>query len=66
MNIVVITFNYRVGPYGFLASPEVEKRASLNNGIKDMIQALKWIQEHIDKVCARIKCALSTKIRVPF
>jgi carboxylesterase type B len=51
MNIVVVTLNYRVGPYGFLASQEVEQQASLNNGLKDIIQALKWLQVHIDKVC---------------
>ncbi|CAI7612081.1 unnamed protein product [Penicillium glandicola] len=48
-NMVVVTFNYRVGPYGFLAGEEVEKGASLNNGLKDQHQALKWVQKHISK-----------------
>lgn len=48
--IVVVTFNYRVGPYGFLASEEVEREASLNNGLKDMIKALQWVQKYIAKV----------------
>lgn len=48
--MVVVTFNYRVGPYGFLAGDEVEKGASLNNGLKDQRKALKWVQEHISKV----------------
>lgn len=51
MNIVVVTLNYRVGPYGFLSSQEVEQEASLNNGLKDIIQALKWVQTHIGTVC---------------
>ena len=49
-NIVVVTFNYRVGPFGFLASKEVEEGASLNNGLKDQLKALEWVQKHISKV----------------
>jgi carboxylesterase type B len=49
LNIVVVTFNYRVGPYGFLAGEEVENGASLNNGLKDQIKALEWVQKHISK-----------------
>ncbi|KAJ5491809.1 Carboxylesterase type B [Penicillium expansum] len=48
-NMVVVTFNYRVGPYGFLAGEEIEKGASLNNGLKDQRKALKWVQQHISK-----------------
>ncbi|KAH1493264.1 hypothetical protein LV164_007445 [Aspergillus fumigatus] len=47
--IVVVTFNYRVGPYGFLAATEVQNGGSLNNGLKDQIKALKWVQKHISK-----------------
>ncbi|EEA22238.1 triacylglycerol lipase, putative [Talaromyces marneffei ATCC 18224] len=46
-NIVVVTFNYRVGPYGFLASREVEQSGSLNNGLKDMIKLLQWVHKYI-------------------
>lgn len=49
-NIVVVTFNYRVGPYGFLAGEEVDARASLNNGLKDQRKALQWVHKHISKV----------------
>ncbi|KAJ5166560.1 uncharacterized protein N7482_005341 [Penicillium canariense] len=48
-NIVVVTFNYRVGPYGFLAGAEVDEGASLNNGLKDQIKALEWVQKYITK-----------------
>ncbi|KAL8906199.1 MAG: hypothetical protein Q9207_002167 [Kuettlingeria erythrocarpa] len=41
--------NYRVGPHGFLASEEVRKSGSTNNGLKDQRQALHWIKEHISK-----------------
>ncbi|PTU23806.1 hypothetical protein P175DRAFT_0496936 [Aspergillus ochraceoroseus IBT 24754] len=47
MGIVVVNFNYRVGPYGFLSGAEVSKDGSLNNGLKDQIQVLKWVQEYI-------------------
>lgn len=48
-NIIVVNFNYRVGPYGFLASEEVVKGGSINNGLKDQIKALQWMQKHISK-----------------
>ncbi|KAL1965967.1 hypothetical protein VTN77DRAFT_4907 [Rasamsonia byssochlamydoides] len=49
MNIVVVTFNYRVGPYGFLAGKEVQEGGSLNNGLKDQIKALQWVQQYISQ-----------------
>ena len=50
MQILVVNLNYRVGPHGFLASDEVRKDGSLNNGLKDQRQALRWIKDHIRKV----------------
>lgn len=49
MNIVVVNFNYRVGPYGFLAGTEVEQGGSLNNGLKDQIKALEWVKQYISQ-----------------
>ncbi|KAJ4985363.1 triacylglycerol lipase [Stagonosporopsis vannaccii] len=48
-DMVVVNFNYRVGPYGFLASKEIEanQTLSLNNGLKDQRMLLKWVQKHI-------------------
>ncbi|OAL50256.1 triacylglycerol lipase-like protein [Pyrenochaeta sp. DS3sAY3a] len=48
-NMVVVNFNYRVGPYGFLAGRDIvnNQSLSLNNGLKDQRQALKWVQKHI-------------------
>ncbi|KAF2036217.1 alpha/beta-hydrolase [Setomelanomma holmii] len=48
-NMIVVNFNYRVGAYGFLAGKEIaaNKSLSLNNGLKDQRQALKWVQKHI-------------------
>ena len=42
--LVVVTFNYRVGPFGFLAGEQVP---SINNGLKDHYSALRWVQSHI-------------------
>ncbi|KAI9371926.1 Alpha/Beta hydrolase protein [Aspergillus egyptiacus] len=49
MGIVVVTFNYRVGPYGFLSGAEMLRDGSMNNGLKDQIKVLKWVQKHISK-----------------
>ncbi|KAL0937770.1 para-nitrobenzyl esterase [Colletotrichum truncatum] len=45
-NMLVVQVNYRVGPYGFLQSKEVQAGASMNNGLKDQIQGLKWLKQH--------------------
>ncbi len=44
MNFVVITFNYRVGPYGFLIKGN---NTSTNNGIRDQVKALDWVNNFI-------------------
>lgn len=48
-DMVVVNFNYRVGPYGFLAGKEIaaNKSMSMNNGLKDQRQALKWVKKNI-------------------
>lgn len=49
--VVVVTFNYRVGPFGFLAHPllskESEHNSSGNYGLLDQIAALQWVQRNI-------------------
>ena len=50
MDLVVVTFNYRVGPYGFLASKEVLANGNTNVGLFDQRKALEWVQQHISKV----------------
>jgi para-nitrobenzyl esterase len=49
--VVVVTFNYRLGPFGFLAHPELTKesdrRASGNYGLMDQVAALQWVQKNI-------------------
>lgn len=49
--VVVVTINYRLGPFGFLAHPLLSKEsphaASGNYGLLDQIAALAWVQENI-------------------
>jgi carboxylesterase type B len=49
--VVLVTINYRVGLFGFLAHPaltaESEHHASGNYGLLDQIAAFKWIRENI-------------------
>jgi para-nitrobenzyl esterase len=49
--VILITFNYRVGPFGFLAHPELTKEsdhnASGNYGLMDLAATLKWVQRNI-------------------
>lgn len=50
MGLIVVTFNYRVGPYGFLASREVMGDGNINVGLLDQRKALEWVQANIAKV----------------
>ena len=49
--VIVVTINYRLGPLGFLAHPELSKESehhvSGNYGILDQIAALQWVHENI-------------------
>ena len=49
--VVVVTFNYRLGILGFLATPELSAEsghdASGNYGLLDCIAALRWVQRNI-------------------
>ncbi|KAJ6583766.1 esterase 1 [Mycena sp. CBHHK59/15] len=45
--ILYVTFNYRLGPFGFPQGKEAASRQSLNLGLKDQLAALQWMQEHI-------------------
>jgi len=48
---VIVTFNYRLGGFGFFAHPDLAKEAghpgSGNYGMMDAIAALQWIQRNI-------------------
>lgn len=44
-NIVLVTFNYRLGPMGFLSTGDDVMPG--NYGLKDQNLALRWVQENI-------------------
>ena len=49
--VVVVTMNYRLGVFGFLATPELSKDsghdASGNWGLLDQIECLRWVRKNI-------------------
>lgn len=49
--VVVVTFNYRVSVFGFLAHPDLSREskahASGNYGLLDQVAALRWVQRNI-------------------
>jgi para-nitrobenzyl esterase len=51
--VVLVSINYRVGPIGFLAHPELSAESphsvSGNYGLLDLIASLKWVQKNIAK-----------------
>ncbi|MES2264660.1 MAG: carboxylesterase family protein [Pseudomonadota bacterium] len=50
-NMVVVTINYRLGPLGFTALPELGREAANhstgNYGFLDQVEALKWVKNNI-------------------
>jgi para-nitrobenzyl esterase len=51
--VVLITINYRLNVFGFLAHPELtaesEHDASGNYGLLDMVAALEWVQRNVEQ-----------------
>jgi para-nitrobenzyl esterase len=49
--VVLVNFNYRLGPFGFFSHPELTKEsgrnASGNQALMDSIAVLKWVQTNI-------------------
>jgi para-nitrobenzyl esterase len=49
--VIVVTINYRLDVFGFLAHPELTKESGTNSsgnyGLLDQIAALKWVQKNI-------------------
>jgi carboxylesterase type B len=53
--MVLVTFNYRVGAFGFLAHPlltnESPEKASGNYALMDQLAALRWVKTNIAALC---------------
>ena len=50
--VVLVTINYRLGVFGFLATSELAKEASAsagNYGLLDMVAALQWVKANVAK-----------------
>jgi para-nitrobenzyl esterase len=50
--VVLVSVAYRLGPFGFLAHPELSKESGTGSGsygIQDQIAGLKWVKENIAK-----------------
>src|SRR5688572_18972708 len=49
--VVFVTYNYRLGPFGFFSHPELTResphKASGNYGLMDLIAALEWVKANI-------------------
>jgi len=49
--VIVVTMNYRLGPFGFFAHPALRASADTNSsgnyGLGDKIAALQWVQDNI-------------------
>ncbi len=50
-NLIVITFNYRLGPFGWFTHPALQTGDALDNsgnyGTLDIIRVLQWVQDNI-------------------
>tara|TARA_B100001939_G_scaffold61781_1_gene50752 strand:+ start:245 stop:2011 length:1767 start_codon:yes stop_codon:yes gene_type:complete len=51
-NVIVVTINYRLGPFGWMSHPAIQDiqsglDKSSNYGTLDIIQALKWVKKNI-------------------
>jgi len=46
--VVVVSFNYRLGVFGFLAHPDLDTQAQSGNfGLQDQLAALRWVKVNI-------------------
>ncbi|KIM35872.1 hypothetical protein M413DRAFT_32110 [Hebeloma cylindrosporum] len=44
---IFISFEYRLGPFGFLGGADIKEKGGLNAGLLDQRGALRWVQRYI-------------------
>jgi hypothetical protein len=58
--VVLVTINYRLGPFGFFAHPLLSRESpqgvSGNYGLLDQIEALRWVQHNIAAFGGNPRC----------
>ncbi|CAK5277034.1 unnamed protein product [Mycena citricolor] len=47
--VILVNFNYRLGPLGFPQGTEALNEGSLNLALRDQLAALEWVQKNIGK-----------------
>ncbi|KNZ81847.1 Lipase 1 [Termitomyces sp. J132] len=47
--LVFVSFEYRLGQFGFLGGSQIQQNGDLNAGLLDQRAALRWIQRYISK-----------------
>jgi acetylcholinesterase len=45
--IIYVAFNYRLGAFGWLAGPSLQKDGTANAGLYDQRMALEWVQKNV-------------------
>ena len=45
--VIVVSINYRLSAFGFIASQEAAGSGALNIGLQDQRQAMRWVRENI-------------------
>lgn len=67
-NVVLVSFNYRLGAIGFLSLDDQSLQIPGNVGLKDQVFALKWIQRNIHNFGGdRTKCTIfGESVRIHF
>ncbi|SPP84094.1 esterase B1 [Drosophila guanche] len=48
-DVILVTFNYRVGALGFLSLADRDLDVPGNAGLKDQVMALRWVRENISQ-----------------
>jgi len=60
LGVVLVSINYRLGPFGFMAHPALSKESphgvSGNYGILDQIAALQWVKRNIGAFGGNAEC----------